>query len=148
MTLEELVKQVAQARKEQADAQARLLDVTARLHHTFEWEFLQTAQDELKEKTKAVDAAEFEAKYLALSAYDGKDKHPQASVTIKEFDVVEYDPDKAKEYALEHKLPDLLKLDKQAFEAAAKAMSLPFVKRKKEARAQLDKDLSVYLIVG
>lgn len=147
MTLEELVKELAKVRNEQSKAQAKLYDVTARLHASFEWQWLQDAEKELKEATKVVEAAEFEVKYLALNDYDGQNKHPQASVTIKEFDVVEYDPDKAKEYALAH-LPTALKLDKQEFEKVAKVIPLDFVKRSKEARAQIDKDLSVYLIVG
>lgn len=71
-------------------------------------------------------------------------KQPHAAVKVVFSTFLDYDPSEALEYARQH-LPKALRLNKQAFEKAAKAIEPNFVTMGKEPRTRIASDLSAYL---
>ena len=78
---------------------------------------------EFKQASAAVDAAEIALKAVAIDQYlVTKDKALSPGVTVKEFDVLQYDADAAFAWAKETKMALVPEsLDKKAFEKIAKA---------------------------
>ncbi len=73
------------------------------------------------------------------------DKHPWPGVVVKMYTVVEYDPKEALAWAKVN-APSFLRLNKSAFEKAAKVNLTGLVAQvKKEPRATIARDLSQYL---
>ena len=90
--------------------------------------------------TVQVNEAEDTLRELTLQAFAKTgSKNPAAGVSIKLFDVLNYDPDEAKKWALEHRVA--LKLDTATFEKIAKADKPSFVTISPEPRAQIAQSL-------
>ena len=99
---------------------------------------LATAQADLAD-------AENAARQRALLGYlkDGE-KKPHPAVQIKIYTTLAYGLDDAKKFCIE-KHPDALKLDKRAFEKAAKVLRPDCVTVESEPRPTIAQDLSQYL---
>ncbi|KKN76949.1 hypothetical protein LCGC14_0366010 [marine sediment metagenome] len=92
--------------------------------------------------TEEVSVVEAWLRTLTLKAYNETgSKAPAVGVSVKMFEVLNYDADKAKEWALEHRV--VLSLDKKSFEDFAKATPLEFVSITEEPRAQIATNLPV-----
>ena len=90
--------------------------------------------------------AEEEAKLreLVLQSYrDTLEKAPAPGVSVKVLQTLDYNPQDALNWALQHHIA--LTLDKKAFENIAKTTPLDFVTIKEEPRAQIATDLSEYV---
>ena len=140
--MDDLIRILARARKwlerdaEAASAAIKLVEATPL------WENWLSANAMVMKGRAVVADLEEQVRALAVAQYDGTgDKHPHAAVEIKLFSVYDYDPFKAKQYAIEH-LPTALSLDTRKFQKAAEVLELDFVKISKEARAQIAADLS------
>ena len=134
------IKAVAELRKELFLAK----EVRDRLYEAFqnehikEFESVTTIGAELANAESAVRAEAIEEYKLCPS-----NKTPGPGITIKIFNVLEYEPGKALTWAIEHSL--CLKLDVTSFEKLIKSGVFPyvdFVKVTEEARAQIATDLS------
>ena len=99
--------------------------------------------DELLELVSiALQVAEEEAalRELTLQAYaETGNKAPAVGVSVKLFDVLNYNPDEAKKWALEHRVA--LKFDTATFEKIAKVDKPDFVTITEEPRAQIAQSL-------
>jgi len=79
---------------------------------------------------------------LTLQAYaETGNKAPAEGVSVKIFEVLNYDSKEAMGWALEHRVA--LKLDTPTFEKIAKVDTPSFVTITEEARAQIARDLSL-----
>lgn len=106
---------------------------------------LAAAQDQLGTARLSKLDAEDKVRHAALTRHEltgNKQPHPAVKVVLST--VLDYDPGEALEYARQH-LPKALKLNKQAFEKAAKAIEPDFVTMGKMPRARIAGDLSAYL---
>ena len=136
--LPEMVRAVHLARQAQTDAKRRydaLLEVWQQEHSGL------SAQ--IGAYTKAVLVAEEMLRRAAVAHYAAtSDKRPTPGVQIKVFETLEYPPDLALDWAIEHKVG--LALDKKSFERHVNAESrLPeWVTRQEQPRVQIDADLS------
>lgn len=101
--------------------------------------------DDKKRIEGEIAAAEADVKSLARAHYDAtKDKAPMKGVTIKEFDVLVYDPAQAFAWAQEKKMALVPEsLDAKAFEKIAAVTPLSFVARKKEPQVQIGKTIEL-----
>ena len=131
------IKAVAELRKELFLAK----EVRDRLYEAFqnehikEFESVTTIGAELANAESAVRAEAIEEYKLCPS-----NKTPGPGITIKIFDILEYEPGKALTWAIEHKVA--LKLDTPTFEKIAKVSPLDFVGIGQEPRCQIATDLS------
>jgi hypothetical protein len=80
---------------------------------------------------------------VALTAFDGEEKHPHPAVTITVTTKVLYDPDEAFQYALANLTP-ALKLDAKVFERIAKDGKVPCATMQTVLKPKIDGDLSAY----
>ncbi len=79
---------------------------------------------------------------LTLQAYaETGDKGPAVGVSVKIFEVLNYDSDEAKKWAVEHRVA--LKLDTATFEKIAKVDKPSFVTMSEEPRAQIARNLGM-----
>ena len=128
----------ARAKVEQASLiyRAKVAEFTER----YAW----LAEDK-KSAEALVAAAEADVRSLARAHYDAtQDKTPMKGVTVKEFDVLVYDPKIAFAWAQEKKMALVPEsLDVKAFEKIAGATPLPFVTKKKEPQVQIGKMIEV-----
>lgn len=86
--------------------------------------------------------AEDNLRLMTLQAYaETGDKAPTEGVSVKLFQVLDYDPKEALKWAMEHQIA--LSLDKKSFEGFAKATPLDFVTISEEPRAQIATKLEV-----
>ena len=91
----------------------------------------------------AQDEEDVRRQALATYAETG-DKAPHPAVKIKDFTVLDYEPGAALDYARVY-IPRAVKLDKRAFEKAARVLEPDFVKITQEPRATIARDLNKYL---
>ena len=145
MDIQQAINELNAARKATATYKAAVDDAKARLESSELWKAFADSKESLE---RAQVATEYEAKYvreLALTAYgETGDKQVHPAVQVKIYAILDYDPANALDYAREH-LPGALKLNKQAFEKAAKAIGLDFVTMDQEPRAVIAGDLSKYV---
>lgn len=140
----ELVKDLAVARKNEAEEKAILDSINAEIQAQY-GERLELAQKYLS--TARIDVADAEAKLeKAVSdqyKVDGN-KKPHPALMVKIYTVLEYDPGVALDYCRQH-LPNAVKLDKAQFEKVAKVAGLHFVEAKDDPRLTIARDLSQWI---
>ena len=143
--MENLVRILASARADKESAQSAVKLMQEELEKTDEWQRLRLAKENLSERTSS-ERTVYDALYdQAVQNYDG-DKKPHPAVGLGEYTVVEYNEEAMKNWAIDHKHPGLLKLDKRAANAVAKGPTAPeFVTISTEVRARIATDLSEYL---
>jgi hypothetical protein len=142
------VKELAEARSKLAIIKKSRADLQADIDALIEEKF----GSKTRSLDASIDAAKVEAerldgqvRTLAVKSFekDGNQK-PHPAVGIGEYTVLEYDTDKALDYARKH-IPNAVKLDKTAFKKAAKVLGLEFVEVSVEPRAKINRDLTEYL---
>jgi len=134
--LKEQVQIVAKAR------QAREKAVKAKNLAFTEWaDQHKTLLDTFNSTAQQVREAEAKLRELTLQVYEETgNKAPTKGVSVKIFEVLNYDPKVALKWAMTHQIA--LSLDKKSFEVFAKAAPLDFVTITKEAQATISQDLS------
>jgi len=136
-TLEEQVKAVAAARAINQEANTRRNEVYQKF-------FSDNEQLYTNERDTAANCKEAEDKLreLTLKAYaETGNKTPAKGVSVKLFEVLSYDVDKARGWAITHCIA--LKLDVPVFEGYAKVEKPKFVTITVEPRAQISANLEV-----
>ena len=136
-TLEEQVKAVAAARAINQEANTRR-------NETYQKFLADNEQLYTNERDSAAKCEEAEnlLRELTLKAYEETgNKNPALGVSVKVFQVLDYEPKEALKWAMEHQIA--LSLDKKSFEGFAKATPLEFVTVTEEPRAQIATNLEV-----
>lgn len=140
--LQEQIRAVAQAREHTAF----LISLKRLRLDEWEQEHAGLLKD-LADNVLTLAEAEAKLRESTLTAYqETGEKQPAPGVSVKMFQTLDYDPQRAYRWACEHKIA--LSLDKKAFESFAKTSFTPldFVAINEEARAQIASDLSEYLV--
>lgn len=135
-----VVQQLAEARDTATTLDSRYNGLKKKLD-----EQLKPFADDRKLANARADALYAEAQLFGLAAYLAtNDTTPDVDVTIKQFDVVQFDAAAALVWAVDNKRYDLLTLDVKIFEAAAKAAKLPIgvAKVVPQPKATVSTDLS------
>jgi len=136
------IQKLAQARREAGWAKHKADELEAQLKATTLGQQVELAKAAAKRKAKQEQAAYEEVRGLALDCYEATgDTEPHPAVKIKLYTVLDYDPSVARNWSAEH-MPDLLVLDKKAFERVAKAAPMDFVEIEKEPRPTIARDLA------
>lgn len=137
---------LAELRHDVAIQQAQIARAQTELEATAEWKRLAKFKNTLKAYQDALTETEVNVRAVALAEYAAnQDKHPHPAITIKVYEVLTYDAEQAKSYAIAHNLPKLLKLDAKVFEKAANGLGLDFVTVTEEPRATIASDLSEWV---
>ena len=140
------VKELAWGRADIARLKEKAATLQAELDATFTGRELANVKLAIKAMQDGEMVVYDELCNAALAAYaETGNTVPHEMVKIKMLTTIIYDPNVALEWAVDHNMPDLLKLDSRAFDKVARATSLEFVESRKEPRASVTRDLSVYL---
>lgn len=136
MTITEQVNTVVEARANAKHA----TEVRTNLYE--EWLATYHAVIETEKAMKETcQEAEVKLRELALQIFaETRDKAVAPGVSVKIFEVLDYEPKEAFKWAMAHQIA--LSLDKKSFETFAKATPLEFVTIKEEPRAQIAQDLT------
>ena len=141
--MERRIKVLAEARAEVVMQEAMVASHKSELEQTPEFIRLQESAALLKELKEWEEESADAVREMALSLFTSTgEKKPHKNVQVKLFSKLVYDAGQALEYALAN-LPAALKLDTKKFEAAAKALGLPFVATEEEPRVYIDAVLEV-----
>ena len=134
---------LAEARAMLAEQEALVATCKADLEQTPEFIRLQATTAELKDVKEWEEESADAVREMAFSLFNSTgEKKPHRHVQIKMFSKLVYDATQALEYALAN-LPAALKLDTKKFEAAAKALGLPFVTTEEEPKVYIDAKIEV-----
>ena len=137
------IESLSSARQELAEVQAECQALKDELESTPEWKRYQDRLAYSKNVQAYVDEATERVRESALREFaESGDKKPAKGVQVKLFSKLVYDAAQALDYAKAN-LPAALKLDTKKFEAAAKALDLPFVATEEEPRVYIDAVLEV-----
>lgn len=143
--MENEVAHLAYYRNIVAERKVSLVKAEAELHASPLWQRVGDRHESLNRVKGKQAEAEAEVRKQALAIYlETGDKAPHPAIKVKVYTVLDYEPADALDYAREH-LPKALKLDKRAFERAARAIEPDFVDFTDEPRATIARDLSKYL---
>ena len=138
-TLEQLIGDVAASR-------AALVRVSAWLYEQrVSWE-ASVADSIVREYALAEQVKEDEAALRAatLEAYrETGNKKPHEGVAVRIITKLNYEPEEAVAWAMQHRHTDLLALNKSAFEAVARVLKLDFVDIEEEPQATISTTLAV-----
>ncbi len=127
---EELVAQVRE-RRETLDKQIAAIDARKKLLED-QWnasnaEFLEV----VKVSEEAIGTLECDLRDSIVLFYKAQDDPEKKTIAdgigVRVNKIYEYDPEKAVEYAIDHKMPGLLAIDSKAFKAHAGVHKMPFV---------------------
>jgi len=132
-------RQVIKAHKETMDGHRAVLEKTE------EFKNFQIAEDQMVRLKYDLRSTEAEYKTECIEAYEETGEKDQLGGKVKLFTVLEYDKEKARLWAIEHKHAGLLNLAVRAFERVAKNLTPDFVTISQVPRMTLSKDLSQYL---
>lgn len=140
------LKRLAELRRELEKTERSELDAILAVGSTPEGKAEEKVLAQLAFIRQDIKAVEATIRGTALEHYDETgEKEPWPGVKIKLYTVVRYDPKTALAWAKENS-PNLLALNKRAFERAAKSgLTGPMGAVGKEPRAQIVRDLSEYL---
>lgn len=118
------------------------------LKQTMEYQRLDYMQTQAKALLDAIQQQEDSIKKIAFNLYGiNHNKQPHPAVQIKTFTIPVYDDDVMKAWAIDHKHPAMLNLNRAAANKVAKGPTAPsFVTILEEDRAQIKSDLSDYLL--
>ena len=142
-SMKDYIKQLAHARGMAAQQEALVAAYKTELEQTLAFTRLQEASARFKELKEREEELADTVRMAALDLYNTTgDKKPHRHVQIKVFSRLVYDAAQALDYAIAS-LPAALKLDTKKFEAAAKALNLPFVTTEEEPKVYIDANLGV-----
>ena len=141
-----LVAAIAKGRQQIQDYKESAANVQAQIDESDLGSQLRFAKELQAFHADNIAALEDKLKTLALAEYDGENKQVHPAVMVKQFKVIDYDPEAMKEWAMVHQHPGLLNLNKAAANKVATGPTAPaFVVIEFEDRAQIKSDLSEYL---
>ena len=143
--MDELIKKLAEARKNANDLGEAATKAAMALDETQEYKLYQDSKTSVSAARLEVAQLEKQVRDEAISRYVVGENRPHPAITIKIFNVFKYEAGKALDYAREH-LPNCVNLDTRAFEKAAPALGLDFVTVEQEPRAQIASDLSEFVV--
>ena len=136
---------LAYDRQIEAGCKAEVVKAEAALRATDAWQYLERQRQYLEVAQADVACATAEVRKYALDIYEATGhKSPHPAVKIKMYTMLEYNLAEALDYAREH-LPKAVKLDKRAFERAAKAIEPDFVTVSQEPRASIARNLDKFI---
>jgi len=142
-SMTDYIEWLAQVRAEAAGQEALVAAYKTELEQTLAFTRLQEASARFKELKEREEELADTVRMAALDLYNTTgDKKPHRHVQIKIFPKLVYDAAQALDYAIAS-LPAALKLDTKKFEAAAKALDLPFVTIEQEPKVYIDAKLGV-----
>lgn len=143
--MNELIERLAHNRQIEAEYKAEIAETEEELRNTIIGLRLERRRVFLKAAQRNVADAETDVRLAAVAAFtDTGDKKPHPAVQIKAYTTLTYDAGAALDYARQH-IPNAVRLDKRAFEKAAKVLALDFVVSDSEARATIARDLSEWV---
>jgi len=145
--LTELVTELAKERQALQELQADGEGLAQQVAATPLGQLLEQNRELVRVSRELVNRLEADVKAAALAAFQQDlGRHPHPAVTVKIYQVLQYEEGKAIAYAREH-LPEVLTLDRTAFEKIAKVVRFDFVERQNEPRATIATDLGAYVAV-
>ncbi|MGI8996558.1 MAG: hypothetical protein ACR2GW_07770 [Pyrinomonadaceae bacterium] len=140
------VRELGQLRSDAAQAKSELDAMKKELEASERWQTHSTMQKEAKERASVVEAGLRKLTIEFFERTGDKTAHEAAKVRIVE--LLEYDEEQAKAWAIEN-LHEALNLDVDTFEEYAKGVRnikpLPFVTFKKEPQPYISRNLSQYI---
>ena len=140
MTLEDFAQNVVDARQKLA----KLKEEQAAIERQIQAQFgkaLGRVDTEIHYANKSIKAAEETLRQVARATWrETGNKRPHQGVEIRVYKALSYDQETAKAYAMEH-LPQVVKLDKRAFEKVAKVLDLDFVTIHDDPKVFISKSL-------
>lgn len=141
-----LVRQLAEARRWKATATAELQHLRDAWTDRFDGENVDAIQEAYAAELSVSELDSY-VREATLAAYraDPSNKQPAPGVGIRVTTRLTYDEAKAMMWALDHQMPQLLKLNVKAFEKAAPALGLPFVETVSTPSATIASDLGAVL---
>ena len=135
MKLNELAKQLADARKHAAVLEELVATLEAEITAHPLYSKWKDVQKELKEAQAQADVAKALFGMEAIAEYNRSgEKKPHPAVEIKIMTEILYDDEEALKYARLH-IPNAVKLDAKKFEAVALASELSFVRTEEYPKA-------------
>jgi len=146
--MNDLVRQLAKERNAVAKWKARIADTKKRIDASADGKMLMAQYQRLPAAQEAEAGAGIKVRQAAMDAYGAtrnKKPHPAAKIGI--YQTLSYNSDTARDYAREH-LPNVLNLNRRAFEKVARVLDLPFVIIRQEPRVTIARDLTAYLDTG
>lgn len=144
-TLDELVRELAKQRQTVEMYTGLVKEAQGLIEQTAAWRQWKKLAEREVEQYDVLHALEEQVHAAALHQFvETTEKKPHPAVQIKMFTRLDYDPERAKIYCMEH-VPAALKLDARAFEKVAKVLMLDWVESVPYPRAQVAGDLSEYL---
>lgn len=143
--MNEVVIRLASRRQIETEYKVKIAQAQAALETTDAWQYLEQLRRHLEGARADVGLTTAEVRKQALAIYDETgSKSPHPAVKVKMYTVLKYNLAEALNYAREH-LPKAVKLDKRAFEKAAKAIEPDFVTINQEPRASIARNLDEYI---
>lgn len=139
------IKEIAEKRKQLTTQQVIIIGLEVRLSETIEWVDLDKARAKKLDIAYKLSTAEAEYKTECVEAHKETGMVNFPGGKVKQFTVLDYTPEEAVEWAVEHSHVGILSIKKQAFEKVAKTLHPAFVKTKQVPRMTLSKDLSEWL---
>lgn len=135
MKLNELAQQLAEARQHAATLESLADHLEAEITSHPLYSKWKDVQEELKVAQAQADVAKAIFGMEAIAEYNRSgERKPHPAVEVKIMTEVLYDDEEALKYARLH-IPNAVKLDTKKFEAAAKALELPFVRTEEYPKA-------------
>lgn len=142
--MEELIKQLAQARAESAEARENTNALMEQIRQSPEYV---AEAEKLEAANAAIDELTAQIREQAEAVFQSSgEKHPHEAVEVKNFDTVSFakDGDDLRDWCLV-KLPGVLRVDMKALEKAAKAGVVEISKVEKQPKVYIKQDLSGWL---
>ena len=132
---------IREARNDLHAARVRMAAAVAADAEEYRRYTLSAAHTELVDAKAEVSLLEERLRTAVLDEYDGTNKNPCPGVSVAERTVLEYDPEEALKWAIEHRLA--LKLDEPKFKKLA--ADLDFVATKVVPFSKIATDLSPFV---
>ena len=143
--LSSLARRVASLRVQVDVAKDLIKQHEAALTDVPEYQALAAAKVSRDATGRDLEAAELDLRQALLQFYEQSGERKYGCGEIKLYTRLDYQPHDALAYCIEHKLNDLLELNKRGFEKVAKELKPEFVTLVDEPRAQIAGDLGEYL---
>lgn len=139
------IKEIAWYRKQMETQKAVVTGLGLRLEETVESRDLEREKAILARLAFDLknEELEYEVECVKSHKETGMKNYPGGKV--KQFTILEYDKEKARQWAVEHLHTGILKLDVKKFEGVAKTLTPDFVTITQVPRMTLSKDLSEFL---
>jgi len=139
------VARLAYRRSVVAERKALLVEAEAKLHASPLWQQVGDRRESLNRAKSRQTDAEVAVRQEAMKVFtETGDKTPHPAVKVKMYTALDYDDGDALDYARVY-VPRAVKLDKRAFEKAAKVLEPDFVTIWQEPRITIARDLNEYL---